>query len=76
MTTLLLYIISNHITSHLAFMVLISQYPFSSILWHRDSVPRLVVHLALLELVVQLENGLPILLDRLIKVGPSTALQT
>lgn len=56
-------------------MVLVSQDPFSSILWHRNPVTRLVVHLALLELIVQLENGLPVLFDGLIKISPSSALQ-
>ena len=72
--SLLVYTISYYLD--LAFMVLISQYPFSSILRHCNPVTRLVIHLALLQLVVQLEDGLSILLDRLIKVSSAPTLQT
>ena len=56
-------------------MVLISKHPFSSIAWHRNPVACLVVQLALLELVVELENGLAILLDGLIEISTAQPLQ-
>lgn len=57
------------------FLFLISQHPFSSILWHSNPVTRLVVLLGLLQLVVQLEDGLSVLFDGVMKVCTTWTLQ-
>lgn len=46
------------------FLFLIGQDPLSSVLRHSNLVPRLVVLLGLLQLVVQFEDGLSVLFDR------------
>ena len=52
-----------------------SQHPIGSILRDCNLVARLAVGLALLDLVVQLENGLAVLLDVRPEVRPIQALQ-
>ena len=60
----------------MALMLLISQHPFGCITWHSYPVASLVVQLALLQLVVQLEDGLAVLLDGIVQIGPALPLST
>lgn len=53
---------------------LVGKDPLSSVLRNCYFVARLAVHLALLELIVKLEDGLAVLPDRWVKVRPPLAL--